>query len=418
MKKLRKMAAVAASVVVSIIMTTLPVSAYVRFEGTPPDVTGKTLTLKMANTDESLVITGVVKDGAFDDYSDLYGMKTNSGRVITAGNLQDIWVDAHSKNPDYKWGDWTYGSYELDCVYDDGSQNAVWEKGVYRIMPDFPVEKEITDCGYYENYGTADQKTVSDRGDYHFIKQADGTLKWTNGIYNKPELDVPYTVLATKMECVTYVRDDAEPMPIDNHVYKTIAERDMYLSSFRTFSNAYSLVYEGEFAYPTLYDFSQTKLDPKFKNEVIHYRLIDFYDTSYFEDGYITFNEDGTVKERFVERSGKMGPPDAGLVLLADETPQKNEYFWPTEVEITRIDENGVEVHDSVMQIPQPQVSGVIIKGNVNLDNVIDNSDLVKLENYIQGNGELSLGESLNADMNSDGVVDATDLELLKVSIN
>ena len=113
-----------------------------------------------------------------------------------------------------------------------------------------------------------------------------------------------------------------------------------------------------------------------------------------------------------------MGPPDAGLVLLADETPQKNEYFWPTEVEITRIDENGVEVHDSVMQIPQPQVSGVIIKGNVNLDNVIDNSDLVKLENYIQGNGELSLGESLNADMNSDGVVDATDLELLKVSIN
>ncbi|MCR5195250.1 MAG: hypothetical protein K6D38_02950 [Pseudobutyrivibrio sp.] len=416
MKKFYKLAACAASLALSISVTSLTANAYVRFEGNPPDATGKTLTLKMANTYENLAISGVVKDGVFDDYSDLYGMKTRDGIEINAGNLKDIWVNAHNCNPQYKWGDWTYGVYELDCVYNDGSK-AVWEKGVYRVMPDFPVEKEITDTGHYENYGTENQKKISDRGDYHFRKQTDGTMKWTDGIFNHPELDVPYTVLATKMECVTYVRDDAEPMPIDTHVYKTITERDMYLSSFRTFSNAYSLVYEGEFAYPTLYDFSQTKLEDKFKNEVIHYRLIDFYDTQYFEDGYITFKDDGTVKERFVERSGKMAPPDAGLVLLTDETPQKNEYFWPKEIEITKLDENGVETHDSVMQVPQPEVSGVIIKGNVNNDDKVDYSDVLVLENYINNGGETSLAILVNGDMNSDGKVDATDLDLLKQSI-
>ncbi|MCR4567710.1 MAG: dockerin type I repeat-containing protein [Pseudobutyrivibrio sp.] len=417
MKKMHRIMAIATSLAISVSLTTMPALAYVRFEGTLPDTTGKTLSLVMTNTDNSLSISGIVKDGIFDDYSDLYGMKTREGIEINASNLQEIWVNAHSHNPQYKWGDWTYGTYELTCVYNDGSQDAVWEFGAYRVMPDFPVEKEVTDCGHYENFGTENQKKISDRGDYHFCKQADGTLKWTNGIYNHKELDVPYTVLATKMECVTYVRNDAEPMPIDTHVYKTITERDMYLSSFRTFSNAYSLVYEGEFAVPTLYEFSQTKLDDSFKNQVIHYRLIDFYDTHYFEDGYITFGEDGLVQERYVERSGEMGPPDAGLILLTDETPQKNEYFWPKEVEVTRLNENGVEVHDSTMKVPQPKNSGVIVKGDVNVDGKVNHCDLVIFKKFVLGNNNLKLGTFLNSDMNSDGQVDEADYELLKQSV-
>ena len=236
----------------------------------------------------------------------------------------------------------------------------------------------------------------------------------TNGIKNYPELDVPYTVLATKMECVTYVRNDAEPMPIDTHVYKTITERDMYLSSFRTFSNAYSLVYEGEFAVPTLYDFSQTKLDEKFKDEIIHYRLIDFYDTHFFEDGYITFNEDGSVKERYVERSGQMGPPDAGLILLTDEIPQKHEYFWPTEVEVTKLNAEDKEEHDSTLAIPQPEHSGVIIRGDVDEDETKGVSDIIKLQKYLLNQISFNLGEFLNADMNNDGQADIYDIALLK----
>ena len=369
MKKLQKVLAMVAICGVSFSLTDIPVNAYVRFEGTAPDTTGKTLFLSMNNSDESLAITGIVQDGIFDDLSDLYGMSTSEGVVITEDILKDIWVNAHNKNPQYEWGDWTYGEYELTCIYNDGSSNAVWESGVYRIMPNFPVEKEITDCGYYENVGTENQKKISDRREYHYLKQEDGTLKWTNGIKNYKELDVPYTVLATKMECVTYVKNDDAIMPIDSHVYKTITEQDMYLSSFRTYSNAYSLVYEGEFAVPTLYDFSQTKLDEKYKNQEIHYRLIDFYDTQYFEDGIIIFGDDGKVKERYVERSGRMSTPEKGLILETDETPQKNEYFWPKTVEVTRIDENGEEVHDSTMVIPQPEKSGVIIDVKIYLDN-------------------------------------------------
>lgn len=394
----------------------VPASAYVRFEGTPPDTAGKTLYLNLRNTDDSIVFEHqVVADGIFDSMEDFYGMTMKDGTVITEENLQQVWTDAHSKNPRYQWGDWTYGDYDLTCVYDDGSQDAAWEHGVYRIMPDFPVEKELTDTGIIRNYGTDTEEKVSDRGEYRFQRQADGTLKWTNGIYNHPELDVPYTVLATKMECVTYTRNDSEPLPIDSHVYKTIVEQDLYLSSFRGFSNNYSLIYEGDFAVPTLFRFADTGLPESCIGDVIHYRLVDFYDTFLFEDGYITFNEDGTVKDRFVERSGSIGPDGkASLMFTMDETPQMRDYFWPTEVEITAFDENGNEVHEDTVTVQQPSASGIILKSDVDMDGSVTVADAIALQKYLLGRESISFGSSLNADINSDGLVNIYDLTLLK----
>ena len=414
----KKLTALAVLTAMTASMTAVPASAYDCFNGTPPDVSGITLYLNFQNTDQSLVIeNAVVEDGIFDDLSDFYGMTNKAdGETITAENMVELWDKyfGGEKNPNYKWGDWVYGLYDLTVVRNETGE-AFWEEGKYRSMPDFPLEKEVTDSGVWENYGTENQTKISDKTDYHFIRQEDGTLFWTNGIQSRPELDVCYTVLATKLECVTYTRNDSEPLPIDTHIFKSLVERDLYLSSMRGFSNSYSIVYEGNFRQPTLYKFSDSELPEEYQNEIIHYRMVDFYDTMMFEDGYIRFDENGNVKDRFVERSGMISPDGkAGLTLVMDETPQMKDYFWTKEVPITKIDENGEEVPDGTFEVPQPEHSGIIQKTDVNMDGETNVTDVVALHKYLLGKETISFGSYLNADANADGKVNIFDLALLK----
>ena len=420
MSRITKAISVLTLVAMTASMGALPASAYLRFEGNPPDPTGTTLYLDFENTDGSIVFNKqVVADGLFDDMTDFYGM-TNSidGTVITEENIQEVWMNAYGgeKNPNYKWEDWTYANYSLTCVHDDTGE-AVWEDGKYRAKPDFPVEKELIDSGYYIDYGKDTEQKVSDKSDYHFQERADGTLKWTNGIQSRPELDVCYTVLSTKMEAVFYTRNDAEPLPIDNNVYKTIVEQDLYLSSFRGFSNAYSLVYEGEFAYPTIYDFSQTKLPEEYKGDKIHYRLVDMYNTGLIEDGYLLFNKDGSVKDRFVERSGMISPDGkAGLTLVFDETPIQRDYFWPTEVPMTKIDAEGNEVDNGTFAVPQAEFSGVVkelseetLLGDADCNGKVDIIDVITVNKTTFGKDTISDQGLINCDLNRNDVPDATD---------
>ena len=55
-----------------------------------------------------------------------------------------------------------------------------------------------------------------------------------------------------------------------------------------------------------------------------------------------------------------------------------------------------------------------VILGDVNCDNVIDEKDLTKLQNYLLKKEKLSRQEKLRADMNQDGEI--TILDLLKLS--
>lgn len=55
-----------------------------------------------------------------------------------------------------------------------------------------------------------------------------------------------------------------------------------------------------------------------------------------------------------------------------------------------------------------------VILGDVNGDNVIDEKDLTKLQNYLLKKEKLSRQEKLRADMNQDGEI--TILDLLKLS--
>jgi len=67
-----------------------------------------------------------------------------------------------------------------------------------------------------------------------------------------------------------------------------------------------------------------------------------------------------------------------------------------------------------LLQILIIEAQSPVYLGDVNCDNVIDEKDLTKLQNYLLKKEKFSRQEKLRADMNQDGEI--TVLDLLKLS--
>ena len=55
--------------------------------------------------------------------------------------------------------------------------------------------------------------------------------------------------------------------------------------------------------------------------------------------------------------------------------------------------------------------------GDVTNDGIVDTSDVIRINQYISGNHELSTQALKNADINNDGNIDNTDYEIIQQGI-